>query len=96
MTLTRESAFTRCEVCLSVYHGTAWCHEVQTSPIEAAARAESLPTVEALHEALSSDPRGCEHPKAMSPQCERIARALGNPGSGKGDDPFEGAVLVLP
>lgn len=29
-----------------------------------------------LHDALSTDPRGCEHPRAMKPQCERIAARI--------------------
>jgi hypothetical protein len=33
---------------------------------------------ELLHNALASDPRGCEHPPFMRPQCERIAVLLGH------------------
>lgn len=41
------------------------------------ARAKSARTfTERLHDALVLDPRGCEHPRAMKPQCERIAAHL--------------------
>ena len=70
------------EALVAEVHGTTMSLVVFPARIraietEAAARAvdEAL-SVERVHDILASDPRGCEHPRHMRPQCERIAAAL--------------------
>lgn len=56
---------TACDVCMSVFYGSAWCHEVRTSPINWPALA-----------AASPEPVLCEHYEPGDcPICDQPAPA---------------------
>lgn len=51
-------------------------HRIKEERMAEEPRVEPSVFVLRLHDVLVQDPRGCEHPRFMKPQCERIAAQL--------------------